>query len=53
MFQGGRFPAAAADRPQRPRVAAHALARDVPLITHNLSEPRRAPDLSVETWMTA
>ena len=34
-------------------IAAHALARDVPLITHNLSEFRRVPGLSVETWMTA
>lgn len=34
-------------------IAAHSLARDVPLITHNLSEFRRVPDLSVETWMTA
>ena len=34
-------------------IAAHALARDVPLITHNLAEFRRVPDLSVETWMTA
>ena len=34
-------------------IAAHALARDVPLITHNLSEFRRVPDLSVHTWMTA
>ena len=34
-------------------IAAHALARGVPLITHNLSEFRRVPDLSVETWMTA
>ena len=34
-------------------IAAHALARDVPLITHNLSEFRRVPDLSVGTWMTA
>ncbi len=34
-------------------IAAHALARDVPLITHNLSEFRRVPDLAVETWMTA
>ena len=33
-------------------IAAHALARDVPLITHNLSEFRRVPGLSVETWMT-
>ena len=33
-------------------IAAHALARDVPLVTHNLSEFRRVPDLSVETWMT-
>ena len=34
-------------------IAAHALARDVPLITHNLSEFRRVPGLAVETWMTA
>ena len=34
-------------------IAAHALALDVPLITHNLSEFRRVPGLSVETWMTA
>ena len=34
-------------------IAAHALAREVPLITHNLSEFRRVPDLAVETWMTA
>ncbi len=34
-------------------IAAHALARDVPLITHNVSEFRRVPDLSVETWMAA
>ena len=33
-------------------IAAHALARDVPLITHNLSEFRRVPGLSVETWLT-
>ena len=33
-------------------IAAHALARDVPLVTHNLSELRRVPGLSVETWMT-
>ena len=33
-------------------IAAHALACDVPLITHNLSEFRRVPDLAVETWMT-
>ena len=33
-------------------IAAHALARDVPLVTHNLSEFRRVPGLSVETWMT-
>ena len=33
-------------------IAAHALARHVPLITHNLSEFRRVPGLSVETWMT-
>ena len=33
-------------------IAAHALARDVPLITHNLTEFRRVPGLAVETWMT-
>ena len=33
-------------------IAAHALARDVPLVTHNPSEFRRVPGLSVETWMT-
>ena len=33
-------------------IAAHALARDVPLITHNLAEFRRVPGLSVDTWMT-
>ena len=32
-------------------IAAHALTRDVPLITHNLSEFRRVPDLSVDTWL--
>ncbi len=34
-------------------IAAHALAQDVPLITHNLVEFRRVPGLNVETWMTA
>ena len=34
-------------------IAAHALARDVPLITHNLAGFRRVPGLTVETWMTA
>ena len=34
-------------------IAAHALARNVPLITHNLSEFQRVPDLSVDTWMPA
>ena len=33
-------------------IAAHALARDVPLITHNLAEFQRVPGLTVETWMT-
>ena len=32
-------------------IAAHALARGVPLVTHNLADFRRVPDLSVETWM--
>ena len=35
------------------RIAAHALARDAPLITSNLSEFQRVPDLSVDTWMTS
>ena len=34
-------------------IAAHALARDVPLITHNLAEFRRVPGLNAQTWMTA
>ena len=34
-------------------IAAHALARGVPLITHNLAEFQRVPDLSVDTWMAA
>ena len=33
-------------------IAAHALAVDVPLITHNLAEFRRVPNLEVETWLT-
>ncbi|MYD70008.1 MAG: type II toxin-antitoxin system VapC family toxin [Acidobacteria bacterium] len=33
-------------------IAAHALARDVPLITHNLAEFQRVPGLTAETWMT-
>ena len=33
-------------------IAAHALACDVPLVTHNLAEFQRVPGLSVETWMT-
>ncbi|MXZ72897.1 MAG: type II toxin-antitoxin system VapC family toxin [Acidobacteria bacterium] len=33
-------------------IAAHALAQDVPLITHNLAEFRRVPGLTAETWMT-
>lgn len=32
-------------------IAAHTLARDVPLVTHNLCEFQRVPGLSVETWM--
>lgn len=32
-------------------IAAHALARDVPLVTHKLAEFRRVPGLSAETWM--
>ena len=32
-------------------IAAHALARDVPLITHNLAEFQRVPGLAAETWM--
>ena len=33
-------------------IAAHALALDVPLITHNLAEFRRVPGLASETWLT-
>ena len=33
-------------------VAAHALACDLPLISHNISEFQRVPGLSVETWLT-
>ena len=33
-------------------IAAHALALDVPLVTHNLSEFRRVPGLAAETWLT-
>ena len=34
-------------------VAAHALALGMPLITNNLSEFERVPDLVTETWMAA
>ena len=34
-------------------IAAHALARDLPLVTNNVSEFGRVPGLSVETWMTS
>ena len=34
-------------------IAAHALSLGVPLISHNLREFRRVPDLLVETWMQA
>ena len=33
-------------------IAAHALALDLPLVTHNLSEFRRVPGLTAETWLT-
>lgn len=33
-------------------IAAHALSFDAPLISNNLSEFRRVPGLSVETWMS-
>lgn len=33
-------------------VAAHALARELPLVSHNISEFQRVPGLSVETWLT-
>ena len=33
-------------------IAAHALVLDVPLVTHNLSEFRRVPGLTAETWLT-
>ena len=32
-------------------IAAHALALDLPLVTHNLSEFRRVPGLTAETWL--
>ena len=34
-------------------IAAHALSVGVPLISHNLREFRRVPQLLVETWMQA
>ena len=33
-------------------IAAHALALDLPLVTHNLDEFRRVPGLAAETWLT-
>lgn len=33
-------------------IAAHALALDLPLITHNLAEFRRVPGLTAETWLS-
>ncbi len=33
-------------------IAAHALVLNLPLISHNLSEFGRVPDLTVESWMT-
>ena len=33
-------------------IAAHALALDLPLVTHNLAEFRRVPGLETETWLT-
>ena len=32
-------------------IAAHALALDLPLITHDIAEFRRVPELSIDTWM--
>ena len=32
-------------------IAAHALALDLPLITHNVAEFGRIPELSTDTWM--
>lgn len=32
-------------------IAAHALALDLPLITHDLAEFQRVPGLSIDTWM--
>ena len=46
---------AAAGQPIGPNdlwIAAHALALDLPLITHNVAEFRRVPELSIDTWMT-
>ena len=34
-------------------IAAHALARGVPLVTHDVSEFGRVPGLPVETWVTS
>ena len=45
---------AAAGQPIGPNdlwIAAHALALDLPLITHNVSEFGRIPELSIDTWM--
>ena len=33
-------------------IAAHALALDLPLLTHNIAEFGRIPELSIDTWMT-
>ena len=44
----------AAGRPVGPNdlwIAAHAVALDLPLITHNLDEFRHVPELAVETWL--
>ena len=38
--------------PNDPWIAAHALALDLPLITHNIAEFGRIPELSIDTWMT-
>ena len=46
---------AAAGQPIGPNdlwIAAHALALDLPLITHNVAEFGRIPELSIDTWMT-
>ena len=53
-YGGIRADLAAAGQPIGPNdlwTAAHALALDLPLITHNLAEFGRIPEMSIDTWM--